>query len=153
MIGIHAHERGKIKGNGEPRLTLREEVVKTLIGIFSGAKPAELADGPKPSPVHGRVDAARVRRLTGKAQVSFVIEVFQVGRRIETLDGTSRDAGELLLALRRFPQQGIESFLLPLSLQFVPMARGGRNLTHACSPASIQWLTLLSSRRPTFLEY
>ena len=134
MVRIHAHECGQVKGNRESRLTLRKKVVKSLIGVFGGAKPAELAEGPKLPPIHGRVNAAGVRRLSGKPQVFFVIEFLQVGRRVKTFDRMSGDAGELPSPLRRFLKQGIESILLPLSLQLAPTVVGGRNLTHACLP-------------------
>ena len=61
---------GKIERGGESRLTLREEISETLVGVLGGAEAGELAHRPQAAPMHGGVNAAGVGRLAGIAEVA-----------------------------------------------------------------------------------
>ena len=63
MVGVVAHQRGKVEGHGETGLTPLQQELVALVGVFGGAEPGKLAHGPEPAPVHRRVDAAGIRKI------------------------------------------------------------------------------------------
>ena len=67
MVGVVAHQRGQIEGDGKAGLALREQIAEALVGVFGGAEAGELAHGPEASAIHRGMNAARVRRLAGQA--------------------------------------------------------------------------------------
>ena len=73
MVGVVAHQRGQVKGGGETRLALRQQIAEALIGIFCSTKAGKLPHRPQTTAMHGGVDAPRVRRLARIAKVTFRI--------------------------------------------------------------------------------
>src|SRR5579863_8854285 len=72
-----------------------QQVLVTLIGFLGRGKAGELAHGEKLAAVSGGVNAARIRRLAGVAEVLRVVPIFgKVGLGIEAADGDTRDCGE-----------------------------------------------------------
>ena len=70
MVGVVAHQRGQVEGHGKAGLSLREQVAEARVGILGGAEAGELAHGPQAAAVHAGVDAARVGRLAGQAEIA-----------------------------------------------------------------------------------
>ena len=68
MVGVVAHQRGKVEGHREPGLTPLQQELVALVGVFGGAEPGELAHGPEPAAVHRRVDAAGERDIRPAAR-------------------------------------------------------------------------------------
>ena len=66
VVGVVAHQRGEIEGHGEAGLPLRQEIVVALVGLFGRGEAGELAHGPELAAIHVAMDAARVRKLSGR---------------------------------------------------------------------------------------
>jgi hypothetical protein len=69
---------------------LVEDVEQPCVVVGRGAEADQLALAPGAPAMHRRVDAARIRRLPGKAQRLFVLRGVEVARRVKRLD---QDAG------------------------------------------------------------
>ncbi len=102
VIRVIPHQRRQIEGRRKPRLSLRQQISKTLIGILSRAKARELPHGPQSPAVHGGMDSARIRRLAGETQIAFGIPVRQIRLGIKAANGMSGNSGEGFLPLRIF---------------------------------------------------
>ncbi len=113
MIGVVAHERGQIEGDGEAGLALREQITKALIGVFGGAEAGELAHGPEAAAIHGGMNAAGVRRLARVAEIFLGRPIREIGGSVEALDRIVGDGGELFRALRRLFESWLKNFLFP----------------------------------------
>ena len=116
MVGVVAHQRGQIEGHGKPGLPLREQIAKAAIGILGRAEARELAHGPQPAAIHRGVNAARVRRLAGIAEIALGIPIREVGLGVEPPNRIARDGGEFRRALRRFLECGPQRVFFPLAL-------------------------------------
>ena len=77
VIGVVAHQSGQIEGDGKPTPTMFQKIFVTLVGLLRGSKAGKLPHGKKLPPIAGGVNAARVRRLAGIAEVLFVVPVFR----------------------------------------------------------------------------
>ncbi len=113
MVGVVAHQRGKIKGGGETGLALREQITEALVGVRGGAESRELAHGPQASAMHGGMNAASVGRLAGEAKIACRIPLLQIGLSVETANGIAGYGREFFLAFRALPQRGLECVLFP----------------------------------------
>src|SRR6266567_2959179 len=105
VIGVVAHQGGKIESGGEASLSLGEEITESLVGVFGGAESRELAHGPKAPAVHRGMDAARIRRLTGKTEVTARIPVWQISIRIQPANRMPGDGREFRLSFGTFFQR------------------------------------------------
>ncbi len=114
MVGVVAHEGGKVEGSGEAGLALSKKITEALVGVLGGAEAGELAHGPEASTMHGGVNAAGVGRLTGEAEVAGGVPAFEIGRGVEAANGVAGDGRELGLALGAFVESGLEGGLFPL---------------------------------------
>src|SRR5580700_7718423 len=151
MVGVITHQSGQIEGGREAGLTLREQVAKALVGVFRRAEAGKLPHRPEPAAIHGGMDAARVGRLAGKAQVAVGVPARKIGGRVQTPDRISGNRGEFGLPLRTFFERGAESVFFPSALFYRRLARGGRSvagrdgrgrpldlITHAFPPHSVR---------------
>jgi hypothetical protein len=68
MVGVVAHERGKVERNRETGLAPRQEELVPLVGVLGGAEAGKLAHGPEPASVHRLVNAAREGKLPREAE-------------------------------------------------------------------------------------
>ena len=112
VVGVVADLRRQVEGDGEAGLALREQELEALVGLLGGAEAGVLAHGPEAAAVHGRLDAAREGVLAGVAEVAVVVEVGDVERRVEALDGDGAGA-EVGLALGEALEGGLEDLGLP----------------------------------------
>ena len=64
MVGVHAHLRGQIEGDGESGGALRQQVAVALVAFLGGAEAGVLAHGPQPLAVHVFIDTPGVWKLT-----------------------------------------------------------------------------------------
>src|SRR5690606_5347076 len=60
---------GQVEGNREPGSALRNQIAIAAVTFLRAAEAAVLAHGPEPAAVHVRIDAPRVRELTGLLEV------------------------------------------------------------------------------------
>ncbi len=132
VVGVVAHQRGQVKGSGEAGLPLREEITEALVGIFRGAEAGELAHGPKAAAVHGGMNAARVGRVTGEAELAIRVPVRKIRLRVKAANGVAGNRGELGLSLGIFFKRGLESVLFPGLLFGGGLAMGGRSVRRGC---------------------
>ena len=63
MVGVVAHQGGKVEGDREAGLAPLQQELVALVGVLGGAEAGELPHGPEPAPVHRGVDAAGVGEL------------------------------------------------------------------------------------------
>ena len=99
MIGVVAHQRGQVEGHRKAAAAMFEQVLVTLVGLFGRGEAGELSHGPELAAVAGGVNAARVGRLAGIAEVLLVIPVGgQIGLRIEAARARP-DSGEAGVAV------------------------------------------------------
>ena len=63
MIGIHSHLSRQIESNGQPRSSLRKQILVALVALLCCAEAGILAHGPQTAPVHIGVNAARERKF------------------------------------------------------------------------------------------
>ena len=68
VIRVVAHLRREVERDGEPGLSMREQRAEPRVRIQSGPEPGVLAHRPKPTAIHRRLHAARVRRLAWQAR-------------------------------------------------------------------------------------
>src|SRR4029077_8504834 len=87
MIGVVAHERREVECYRQTRLAVLEQEFVALVRVFGAPEARELAHGPEPATVHGRVDPARERILTRPAQRATCVEAVtrEVVRRVDGL--------------------------------------------------------------------
>ena len=70
MIGVVAHQRRQMKGDGQSGLAVFQQIVEALVRFLGGAESAELPHRPELAAVHRFVDAARIGRLAGIAKIA-----------------------------------------------------------------------------------
>jgi hypothetical protein len=80
VIGVVAHEGGHVERRRQPRLALLEQELEARIGVFGPPEAGEHPHGPEPPAVHRRIRPARVRELTGIAELVLVAPARQVIR-------------------------------------------------------------------------
>ena len=81
-------------------LSLLEQVLEARVRLFGGAEAGEHAHRPQLAAVQRGVDAARVGILAGQAQVVCVIQVGDIERGIQAVDGLGGGGDELLSGAR-----------------------------------------------------
>ena len=100
VIGVVAHQRGQIEGDGESAAAVFEKIFVALVGFFGRGEAGEHAHRPQLAAVAGRVNAARVGRLAGIAEVLIVVPVGgKIGLGVEAADRDVRDGAETRVAM------------------------------------------------------
>ena len=89
MIGVVSHLSRKIKGHGQSRLSLGEQIAVALVRFLRAGKARILAHGPQAAPVHRGLYTAGVRRLSWEAQV---LKVIQLGDGFGSVEPPDRNA-------------------------------------------------------------
>ena len=90
MVGVAAHLRGEVEGDGEAGLAVLREVLEAGVGLLGGAETSVLAHGPGLAAVHGRVGAAGVGVLARVPELLGVVEAFEI---VGPVDGFDLDPG------------------------------------------------------------
>ena len=83
VVGVVAHLRGEVEGAREPGLAGAEEELEPLVGGLGRAEAGVLPHRPQPPAVHGRVDAACVRRRARMPEPLARVPAGQVVLRVE----------------------------------------------------------------------
>src|SRR5208283_964369 len=100
MIGVVAHERGQVEGHGKASAAVLEQILRALVGFLGRGEAGEHAHGPELAAVSGRVNAARVGRLAGVAEILIVVPVGgEIGLRVKAADGDIRNGAEAGVAV------------------------------------------------------
>ena len=99
VVGVHPHLRGQVEGHREAGLAVLEEELEALVRLLGGAEAGVLPDRPGLAAVHVGLDAAGEGVLAGHAEVALVVEVGDVGGRVDGLDGQSGRSLEGLATL------------------------------------------------------
>ena len=96
LVGVVAHQRGQIEGHAQAVLAVGEQVEEARVRLLGAAEAGELANRPRPAAVAGRVDAARVGRLTRQPEVTRRLDAArgEVGLVVEPLDRARGDGPE-----------------------------------------------------------
>src|SRR5439155_273119 len=119
MIRVVTHQRRQIERDRQTCLTLLEQVFEPLIGIERRTEPRELPHGPELSAIAGRVNAARIRRLAGKAELSLIVKIRQAVRSVEPFNWSQRNGSKGLPGFGRSFQGRLERALFPFTLRLV----------------------------------
>ena len=116
-VTVVSHQGREIEGGRQPGLPLIEQIPKTLVGLPGRSEAREHSHRPEAAPVHGRLNPARVGKLTGKAELT-LIAVVEVGRgqKVGHLQVAVRD--EALLAQCLAGNRGLHSLGAPLRCSF-----------------------------------
>ena len=100
MVGIVAHQRGQIEGDGKPAAAVFQQIFITLVGFLRRGEARELPHGEKLAAISGGVNAARVGRLAGIAKIFFFAPVLrQIGFGIEASNRHAGNRSEACTAL------------------------------------------------------
>src|SRR5258708_28663729 len=100
MVGIVAHQRGKIKGEGESATAAGQQIFVTLVRGLRRGEAGELAHGPEPAAIPAGVNTARIGRLAGISEIRLVVPVlWQIGLGIKPPNSTAGDGGKSPAAL------------------------------------------------------
>src|ERR1700675_2818910 len=100
VVGVVAHERWQIEGNGESAAAVFEKIFVTLVRFFGRGEAGEHAHGPELAAVAGRVNAARVGRLAGITEVLLVIPIGgEISLGVKAADRSVRDRAETRVAM------------------------------------------------------
>src|ERR1700723_2613613 len=100
MIGVIPHERGQVEGNRESAAAMFEQIFVALVGLFRRSEAGELAHGEKFSAVSGGVNAARIRRLAGVAEILVLAPVRRkISLSVEAANGHAGNGGEAGVAV------------------------------------------------------
>ena len=100
MVGVVAHQRRQIERDRESATTVFEQIFVALVGFFGRREAREHAHGPQLAAIAGGMNAARVRRLSGIAEVFVVVPISgKVGLRIETSNGNVGNSAEAGVAV------------------------------------------------------
>jgi hypothetical protein len=131
VVGVVAHQRGQIEGDGKTAAPLLQQILVALIGFFRRGKAGKLAHRPQLAAIACGVNAAGIRGLSRMAEVLFGVLVpicGEIGGGIEPLDRNAGDGGEAGGAigiaigtgigsdgpLRRFGERGRQGGVDPL---------------------------------------
>src|SRR5580700_9272503 len=101
MIGVVAHQRRQIERHGEPGLALRQQISESLVGILSCAEAGKLSHGPQPPAIHRGVNAARIGRLAGLAEIALSVPASEIVCSIKLPDRIAGYGGEAPRARRK----------------------------------------------------
>ena len=133
MVGVVAHQRGQIEGDGESAAAMLQQIFVALVGLLGRGEAGELPHGEKLAAISGGVNAARVGWLAGIAEIVLFAPILgQIGLRVEAANGHAGNRGEARMAvlveiyargradgsLGRFFESGGERFLGPLFFGF-----------------------------------
>src|SRR5438094_108490 len=103
IVGVVTHQGGHVEGHRQAGLALREQELIAAVRLFGGTVTGELTDGPELPTIHGRIDPARVGKLTRVAELVVVTPCGQVFRRVQRFH---RHTGDRSGALLRGPLPG-----------------------------------------------
>ncbi len=81
VVGVEPHQRRHVEGRREARLAVVEQEAEPLVGLACRAEARELPHRPEATPVHRRVDPARVRKRARVAEIAVVVDRDGLGRR------------------------------------------------------------------------
>src|SRR5439155_27035677 len=73
-------QRRNVESGAEAGDTMLKQVLEALVRVLRGAESRELAHGPQPAAVHGRLRAAGIGKLAGEAEIALVLVDFRVAR-------------------------------------------------------------------------
>ena len=82
-IGIEAHLGRQVKGDGQPRLALLEEVAEAGVRLCRRGKPGVLAHRPEAASVHRGLDTAREGELTRTREILVLVQRDDIGRGVQ----------------------------------------------------------------------
>ena len=98
---IAAHQRRQIEGDAQAGAAGGEQRLVARVGVFRRAEPRKLPHRPQLAAVAGGVDAARVRKLAGIAQVARVVHVRDALGGVQAIDRAPGDRREVPCMLGR----------------------------------------------------
>src|SRR5688572_13203496 len=101
MIRVTPHKRGQVESDAQAGAAFTQQMLVALVRVLGCAESRELTHGPQPAAVAARMNAARVRKLAGIAEVSAIVEIAHIVSRIEAIDWAPRDRGERLFGVGR----------------------------------------------------
>ncbi len=86
MIGIAAHQRRQIEGDAQAGRPCRQQLAVALIGVFWRPEPGELPHRPELASIAGGMNAARIGKRPGLAQLGVVVELGNAVGGVEPFD-------------------------------------------------------------------
>ncbi len=87
VVGVAPHQRRQVEGDAQARAAGRQQPPVSLVGLLRRPEPGKLPHRPELAAIAGRVDAARIRKLPGIAQIARVVEGVDALRGVEDVAG------------------------------------------------------------------
>src|SRR4030042_3958423 len=84
MVGIVTNLCWKVEGNAQTGLSMLQKIFVSLIRLLRGSESRILAHCPKTTPIHGGLDSPGEWELSGKSQLTTVIQITDIQGAIET---------------------------------------------------------------------
>ena len=85
MIGVVAHQGGKVERDGDAGLAMLEQEFVAAVRVGRAAEAGKLTHRPQLAVVHRRMNAARERILTRPPQLPLHVVAVEIGRRVDGL--------------------------------------------------------------------
>ena len=98
MIRVKAHQARHVERRRQPRLAMRKQKTKTLVGLLRRPKPRELTHRPQTRPIHRPIHTTRKRKLPRKPNP---LKRPHIPRPIQRLHRNTTQRAEQHIPLRR----------------------------------------------------
>jgi hypothetical protein len=127
VVGVPAHQRRHVEGDGQASPAGVEDHLVSLVGVLGAAEPGELADRPRPPPVARGIEPAGERELPRPADALEAGNVAAGRRSVHRLDRKIGHRGEVCVALRARVETSLPPFAARLDLRCAhPESLGAR---------------------------
>src|SRR4051812_40079989 len=101
MVGVATHQCGQVEGDAQAHPACLQQLLVTFVGFLGRSEPRELPHGPGLPAVARWMNPARVRKDAWVREVALVIERGNILRRVELIDGATRNGREASAPLVR----------------------------------------------------
>ena len=91
VIRIAPHQRGQVERDAQARAAVGQQLLVARVRLFRRPEPRKLPHRPRLAVIAGGVDASRVGKLSGVAEIALIVEGLDVSGRVERGDGTPGD--------------------------------------------------------------
>jgi hypothetical protein len=100
VVRVATHQRRQVEGDAQTGAAGRKQTTVALVGLFRRPEARKLAHRPELAVVASGVNAARVRKVPGVAQIPVVVERFDALRGVKNVAGHELIISSGFLGLR-----------------------------------------------------
>ena len=103
VVGVESDLRRQIEGDAQSGGALAQQIFVAAVRLVGVAHAGVLPHGPQAAAIHRGLHAARVGKLSGIAELRVVVPAFEIGGRVQRIDGDVRGG---FLVLRQLAGDG-----------------------------------------------